>query len=103
MGLRERCVKFLTGLSLVEDPASVILFTVFAFAGQWITTEDGTRVCRLTQDLQTFKVLSHGFCDDWQPGYQRLQNGMTFPFSEGWVRRLPLSTIQLHIENKWVP
>jgi hypothetical protein len=75
----------------------------FAIVGQWVTTESGDRVCRLRVSIERYMTLPVDFCEDWQHGFTRPLYGMTFPFSEGWIRHPPYSGIQLHVEDKWVP
>jgi hypothetical protein len=80
------------------------LLTAFALAGEWVTTPAGDHVCKLTGPLHIYMTLQPDFCEDWQPGFPRPQRGMTFPFEQGWVRRTPDSpTIQIHVEDRWVP
>lgn len=80
------------------------LLAALALAGEWITTPEGARVCKLTEPLEPYRILQPSFCGDWQPGFIPLQRGMTFPFREGWVRPNPDGYyIQFHVEDRWVP
>ena len=76
----------------------------FALAGDWITTAAGARVCQLRYDLSNGMTLQPGFCENWQPPFQPPYYAQPAPFHEGWIRRCPYSSIQLHVEGKgWVP
>ncbi len=82
----------------------IVALAIYALAGEWLTTEDGRRVCRLTVTLQTGITIDSGFCVDQQSGFRRLQQGMTYPTEEGWVRVIPGRGVQFHTErNGWVP
>jgi hypothetical protein len=73
----------------------------FAQAGEWVTTVDGQRVCRLVYGLGYGMVFGEGTCSDWQPGF-RLVRGQTFPRS--WTRPTGGGGLQFHVENRgWVP
>lgn len=81
------------------------LILAFAVAGQWITKEDGTKVCRLSMDLVTdMTMLPPSFCQDWQPGFTPIRQGQPFPMNQGWIRFDPDGPgFQFHVENNWVP
>ena len=81
-----------------------IWFLVFALAGEWVTTEPGTRVCRLQQTIVYGMILTPSFCADWQAPFRAPQYGETIPLDQGWWRRAPGGDgYQIHTEKGWVP
>lgn len=85
-----------------------IALAVILARGEWVTTEDGARVCRAAYDIQTYMPLTSSMCEDWQPGMTRPIYGQSvYPF-RSWLRRRPGTTMvfggfQIHTEQGWRP
>lgn len=71
----------------------------FAKAGDWVTAEDGTRVCRLKVNLYCGKSSSPSDFEEWQ---------FPIPVSGDPIDKTPGfrsdgRVCQMHIDGKWVP
>lgn len=91
---------------MLSRHAMSFALAAFALAGDWVSTPDGRRVCRLAQDLEHGMILPISFCMSWQDGFHQPIRGeqisrdyvRTRPTRDGW------GTMQIHIEGKgWVP
>ncbi len=82
---------------------------VIALAGEWVTTPDGRRVCRLAQTLEHGMMMPVSFCMSWQDGFSAPAYAQSLPFRDGYLRtnRHPgaaWGTLQIHVEGRgWVP
>jgi hypothetical protein len=79
--------------------------TLVIHAGEWITTEDGAKVCRVRGDLYLNTVLMPDFCEDWKPPFRKPEMGdVLFGNARLWVRDNPNKPgIQIHTDRGWVP
>jgi hypothetical protein len=72
--------------------------------GEWLTTPEGGRVCRVAYTIYLFSTLNEGFCVDWQPGFEPLKRGMVLTGREGYTRPNPSGGhAQFHTEKGWKP
>lgn len=87
--------------------AAATILAVIALAGEWVSTPDGRRVCRLAVDIQHGMLLPVSFCMSWQDGFGPPIRGQSFSRDYIRARRnldVNWGTLQIHIEGKgWVP
>lgn len=76
-----------------------IIFGVILFAGEWVTTESGDRICQATTTIQTATPLSPSMCENWQ--IRRPQYGETIEQYRAWLRLTPQGGYQIHTERGW--
>lgn len=81
-----------------KEQESIDTTKPIARAGEWITNpEDGTRVCKLNQDLGWGKTMDVSLCDNWQG--PKPSAGQQVPY----LRWGPHIGTQIYVEGQWRP
>lgn len=77
---------------------------VFAYAGEWVTREDGTRICHITKDLHRNSVAhAEGWCEDWTVEPPKPNTEMPHdPVGQRWIASIG-GHLKLHIGDEWRP
>ena len=79
----------------------VPLLAVILYAGEWVTTEDGVKICQTPATILTETPLSPELCTNWQ--IRKPVYGESIEQYRAWLRPGPGGGYQIHTERGWRP